>query len=278
MGAGASAQEGLTALKTASADEVRAAFSDVTDKDKARIGYALLQAERAAAGGSSSSTKPKPAAGAAEIQAAPTASAGGGGGGQGDADIPKEWGWPAEPYEPEDLKEYVKQATALTKHEEWQEQIALRTAGDATQDFMAEKAFGNVMLNKEGSGEDKDGKHHEGIDPNAYKKGRWYRFLNNKEDCHVYVHNYTRDITATRPENFTEMTDEEKKRLKKLGIYIKELPDHIEKIYDTQKVRQWLSALGHRPAQEGECEGLGREPQGYRHGHEGGQSLGRVLG
>merc|ERR1719265_877200 len=109
-------------------------------------------------------------------------------------------------------------------------------ADKALQDMMAEKVYANVLLNKEGSGEEKDGKHHEGIDPNAYLKGRWYRFLNHKEDCYVYVHNYTRDITATRPPNFTELTEEEKKRLQKLGVYIKELPDHIEKMYDKRKV------------------------------------------
>jgi hypothetical protein len=49
------------------------------------------------------------------------------------------------------------------------------------------------------------------------------------------VHNYTRDITATRPENFTDLTDEEKKRLRKLGTYIKELPREIERIYDRSK-------------------------------------------
>ena len=38
----------------------------------------------------------------------------------------------------------------------------------------------------------------------------------------VYVHNYTRDITATRPENFAELTEEEKALIKKLGVYIKE--------------------------------------------------------
>ena len=50
------------------------------------------------------------------------------------------------------------------------------------------------------------------------------RFLNAKGDCHVYVHNYTRDITATRPENFTELTEHEKKRLEKLGTFILDLP------------------------------------------------------
>ena len=36
------------------------------------------------------------------------------------------------------------------------------------------------------------------------------------------MHNYTRDITATRPENFAELTEEEKALIKKLGVYIKD--------------------------------------------------------
>ena len=36
------------------------------------------------------------------------------------------------------------------------------------------------------------------------------------------MHNYTRDITATRPENFAELSEEEKALIKKLGVYIKE--------------------------------------------------------
>lgn len=51
----------------------------------------------------------------------------------------------------------------------------------------------------------------------------------------MYVHNYTRDITAVRPENFTDLTEEEKRRLAKLGTYIKELPAEIERVYDSQK-------------------------------------------
>jgi len=74
-----------------------------------------------------------------------------------------------------------------------------------------------------------------GIDPNAYRAGRWYRFLNAKGDCHVYVHNYTRDITATRPENFTELTEHEKKRLEKLGTFILDLPSEIQRVYDKEK-------------------------------------------
>lgn len=46
-------------------------------------------------------------------------------------------------------------------------------------------------------------------------------FLRIQQD-QVYVHNYTRDITATRPENFAELTEEEKALIKKLGVYIKE--------------------------------------------------------
>merc|ERR1712232_100752 len=54
-------------------------------------------------------------------------------------------------------------------------------------------------------------------------------------DCYVFIHNYTRDITATKPENFTELSDEEKKRLKKLGTFIKEIPDLLNKIYDKEE-------------------------------------------
>ena len=36
------------------------------------------------------------------------------------------------------------------------------------------------------------------------------------------MHNYTRDITATRPENFAELSEEEKALIKKLGVYIKD--------------------------------------------------------
>eukprot|EP00401_Gymnodinium_catenatum_P076567 CAMPEP_0117537130 /NCGR_PEP_ID=MMETSP0784-20121206/41807_1 /TAXON_ID=39447 /ORGANISM="" /LENGTH=333 /DNA_ID=CAMNT_0005333709 /DNA_START=71 /DNA_END=1072 /DNA_ORIENTATION=+ len=149
--------------------------------------------------------------------------------------IPEEWGWPKQPYEPEDLKEYVVDATKPTAEEKWDAQLEARALDSKLEDHMNEKVYANVLLNKEGTGEAKEGRHHQGIDPNAYKKGRWYRFLNHKGDCHVYVHNYTRDITATRPDNFTDLTDEEKRRLKQLGVYIKELPREIERVYDKQK-------------------------------------------
>ena len=48
-------------------------------------------------------------------------------------------------------------------------------------------------------------------------------FLGSTGACRkVYVHNYTRDITATRPENFAELTEEEKALIRKLGTYIKD--------------------------------------------------------
>eukprot|EP00927_Polykrikos_kofoidii_P078464 TRINITY_DN75284_c0_g1_i1.p1 TRINITY_DN75284_c0_g1~~TRINITY_DN75284_c0_g1_i1.p1 ORF type:complete len:367 (-),score=89.18 TRINITY_DN75284_c0_g1_i1:91-1110(-) len=150
-------------------------------------------------------------------------------------EIPEEWGWPKTPYEPEDLKEFVLFTTQQTSQEKWDAQLEARALDSKLEDHIAEKAFANLLLNKEGTGEAKDGKVHEGIDPNTYKAGRWYRFLNHKGDCHVYVHNYTRDVTAARPENFMDLTDEEKRRLQKLGTYIKELPNEINKVYDHQK-------------------------------------------
>jgi hypothetical protein len=147
-------------------------------------------------------------------------------------DIPEEWGWPKKPYEPENLKEFVYTTTQPTLQENWDASLEARAIDSKLEDFIAEKAFANLLLNKEGTGEERK---EWGIDPNAYKKGRWYRFLNYKGDCYVYVHNYTRDITANRPENFTDLTEEEKRRLKKLGTYIKELPREIEDIYKRKK-------------------------------------------
>mmetsp|Transcript_25789 Transcript_25789/g.58748 ORF Transcript_25789/g.58748 Transcript_25789/m.58748 type:complete len:332 (+) Transcript_25789:67-1062(+) len=155
--------------------------------------------------------------------------------GSADESIPEEWGWPKAPYEPEDLKEYVYATTQSTQQEKWDEQLEARALDSKLEDHIAEKAFANLMLNKEGTGDAKTGGHHDGIDPNCYKGGRWYRYLNYKGDCYVYVHNYTRDITAVRPANFTDLTDEEKKRLAKLGTFIKELPREIERVYDNQK-------------------------------------------
>mmetsp|Transcript_106288 Transcript_106288/g.342888 ORF Transcript_106288/g.342888 Transcript_106288/m.342888 type:complete len:334 (-) Transcript_106288:164-1165(-) len=152
-----------------------------------------------------------------------------------DDTIPEDWGWPKTPYEPDVLREYVRTVTQPTQQEKWDSQLEARAIDSKLEDHIAEKAFANLMLNKEGTGEAKDSNHHRGIDPNAYKKGRWYRFLNHKGDCYVYVHNYTRDVTATRPENFADLTDEEKKQLDKLGVFIMELPRAIERVYDNQK-------------------------------------------
>jgi len=153
----------------------------------------------------------------------------------GAEDIPEDWGWPKEPFEPEDLRLYVLEETKPTTQEAWDEALAARSLDAKKEDFVAEKAFANLLLNKEGTGEARTGGVYEGIHPNAYKKGKWYRFLNHKGDCYVYVHNYTRNITATRPDNFAELTAEEKKFLKKLGIYIKEIPSEIERVYKQEK-------------------------------------------
>ncbi|CAE7744915.1 RE1 [Symbiodinium sp. KB8] len=151
----------------------------------------------------------------------------------GDEDeIPPSWGWPKEPYDPEALRLYVLEATKPTQQESWDEALAARSIDGKKEDFVEEKAFANLLLNKEGTGEAKKDR---GIDPHAYEKGKWYRFLNYKGDCYVYVHNHTRDITATRPENFAELTEEEKALIKKLGTYIKEVPVEIERVYTKEK-------------------------------------------
>lgn len=154
--------------------------------------------------------------------------------GSADDEIPEEWGWPKIPYEPEDLKEFVHVATQATHQEQWDAQLEARALDSKLEDHIAEKAFANLLLNKEGTGDAKDSVHHLGIDPNCYKKGRWYRYLNHSGECYVYVHNYTRAITASRPDNFKDLTEEEKARVAKLGVYIKELPREIERIYDNQ--------------------------------------------
>ncbi|CAE7931666.1 CDC2 [Symbiodinium necroappetens] len=147
-------------------------------------------------------------------------------------EIPPSWGWPKEPYDPEALRLYVLEATKPTQQESWDEALAARSIDGKKEDFVEEKAFANLLLNKEGTGEAKKDR---GIDPHAYEKGKWYRFLNYKGDCYVYVHNHTRDITATRPENFAELTEEEKALIKKLGTYIKEVPVEIERVYTKEK-------------------------------------------
>lgn len=150
----------------------------------------------------------------------------------GEGDIPPEWGWPAQPHDVAVLRQYVLEYTKASKQDEWNEALAARSVGGTQEDHVAERAFANLLLNKEGTGEEKDER---GVDPNAYKAGKWYRFLNAKGDCHVYVHNYTLGITASKPDNFNELTPEEKARLKRLGVFIKELPDHLVKIYDKQQ-------------------------------------------
>mmetsp|Transcript_47891 Transcript_47891/g.113816 ORF Transcript_47891/g.113816 Transcript_47891/m.113816 type:complete len:328 (-) Transcript_47891:59-1042(-) len=150
-----------------------------------------------------------------------------------DEDIPKEWGWPEKPFDIEILKEHVLAYTKETQQELWDAQLEARAADSTLENHMEERVFANVLLNKEGTGADREGR--DGIDPNAYLKGKWYRFLNAKGNCYVYVHNYTKDVTATRPDNFKDLTDEEKKRLAKFGVFVKELPQTLERIYDTDK-------------------------------------------
>eukprot|EP00931_Biecheleriopsis_adriatica_P081771 TRINITY_DN55119_c0_g1_i1.p1 TRINITY_DN55119_c0_g1~~TRINITY_DN55119_c0_g1_i1.p1 ORF type:complete len:383 (-),score=112.40 TRINITY_DN55119_c0_g1_i1:63-1211(-) len=204
MGSGASAEVHET-LSAASGDHLVAFISELPADSKEKLKTAL------AVGGATGSDAGGP------------------------DDIPKEWGWPAEPFEPEDLRLYVLEATKPTVQEQWDEALEARAIDSKKEDFIAEKAFANLLLNKEGTGEERTGGVYDGIDPRAYTKGKWYRFLNHKGDCNVYIHNYTRHITATRPANFAELTEEEKKFLRTLGVYLKELPAEIEKVYQNEK-------------------------------------------
>lgn len=149
----------------------------------------------------------------------------------GDPDvIPASWGWPKDPYDPIVLLHWVKEHTKDSPQEQWDASLAARSL--VRDDYVSDKAYANLMLNKEGTGEQREAGVYEGIDPRAYRRGRWYKYLNFNEDCYVYVHNYTRSITASRPENFGDLTEEEKRRMRKLGVYIKELPSELEKVYD----------------------------------------------
>jgi fructose-1,6-bisphosphatase/sedoheptulose 1,7-bisphosphatase-like protein len=129
----------------------------------------------------------------------------------------------------------VLEYTSASAQDKWNAALEARTVGGSMDDHLAEKAFANVLLNKEGSGEEAERPDQKGIDPNAYLEGKWYKFMNAKGDCWVYVHNYTMDIQASQPENFTELTEEEKNRLKKLGIFIQDLPEELISIYDKQQ-------------------------------------------
>lgn len=111
-----------------------------------------------------------------------TASSAGTGTAQED-EIPASWGWPKEPFDPEALRMHVLEATKPTQQEAWDDALAARSIDAKKDDFVEEKAFANLLLNKEGTGEQKEDR---GIDHHAYEKGKWYRFLNFKGDCYVH--------------------------------------------------------------------------------------------
>lgn len=98
-------------------------------------------------------------------------------------DIPVSWGWPKEAFDPEALRMHVLEATKPTQQEAWDDALAARSIDAKKEDFVEEKAFANLLLNKEGTGEQKEDR---GIDHHAYEKGKWYRFLNFKGDCYVH--------------------------------------------------------------------------------------------
>ena len=100
----------------------------------------------------------------------------------GDEEIPASWGWPKELLDPEALRMHVLEVTKPTQQEAWDDALAARSIDGKKEDFVEEKAFANLLLNKEGTGEQKKDR---GIDHHAYEKGKWYRFLNFKGDCYV---------------------------------------------------------------------------------------------
>eukprot|EP00933_Yihiella_yeosuensis_P083700 TRINITY_DN97953_c0_g1_i1.p1 TRINITY_DN97953_c0_g1~~TRINITY_DN97953_c0_g1_i1.p1 ORF type:complete len:302 (-),score=46.12 TRINITY_DN97953_c0_g1_i1:245-1150(-) len=69
-------------------------------------------------------------------------------------------------------------------------------------------------------------------DPRAFEKGKWYRFQDASDKSYVYVHNYTLDATLTPPRNFTDLSPREKELL---GVFVKDLPDVIRRIYSVKK-------------------------------------------
>jgi len=243
MGSGASAKC-IATVTAASEQELHMFVDAMPESSRTRLTEALAASSLpsvgadATAASDSASTAGHGGNAAAAVTGTHGAGDGIGGGGcdvGGADDIPTEWGWPAEPHDASFLRQYVLAYTKASQQEEWDKALQARSVGGSFEDHLAEKAFVNLLLNKEGTGEEKEGQAHKGIDINAYEKGKWYRFLNAKGDCNVYIHNYTCDVTATKPDSFTEMTPEEKDRLKKLGVYIKDLPDHMAKVYDKQQ-------------------------------------------
>lgn len=114
-------------------------------------------------------------------------------------EIPEDWGWAQKAYLPEDLQAYAREALAAA----------------------------------EADGAEEEGcKEWPAADPRALEKGRWYRFTDPSGSRHIFVHNYTRDITGNRPQNCTELTEKEKRML---GTSITDLPYLLQRIYEQKK-------------------------------------------
>eukprot|EP00928_Gymnodinium_smaydae_P041015 TRINITY_DN27772_c0_g7_i1.p1 TRINITY_DN27772_c0_g7~~TRINITY_DN27772_c0_g7_i1.p1 ORF type:complete len:319 (-),score=54.85 TRINITY_DN27772_c0_g7_i1:99-1055(-) len=110
-------------------------------------------------------------------------------------DIPEEYGWPPKAYTLDELQVFVK-----------------------------EKLESMSLSAIEENGV---------VDAHAYEKGRWYRLAFGASGSeHVYVHNYTRELTRTRPQNCTELTEKERRLL---GTSIVELPSVLQSIYTQKK-------------------------------------------
>ena len=150
MGAGAS----LEHIKDASVEDLQLVLQDLPSDQVMQLKSAVAMLQSSGTGSASASSE----------------------------EIPAAWGWPKEPLDPEALRLHVLEATKPTQQEAWDDALAQRSIDGKKEDFVEEKAFANLLLNKEGTGEQKKDR---GIDHHAYEKGKWYRFLNFKGDCYA---------------------------------------------------------------------------------------------
>mmetsp|Transcript_74682 Transcript_74682/g.211271 ORF Transcript_74682/g.211271 Transcript_74682/m.211271 type:complete len:309 (-) Transcript_74682:31-957(-) len=123
-------------------------------------------------------------------------------------EVPESFGWPKEPYVREALAFYVDEFCKRADAESSEMSAGVQVM---KLDYVA------------------------GADPNSYKAGEWYNVMNHRGDCVLYVHNYTRDITAVRPPNFKGITEEERRVIARLGTFIQDLSSELDKVYRVQK-------------------------------------------
>ncbi|CAD7931114.1 unnamed protein product [Amoebophrya sp. A25] len=138
----------------------------------------------------------------------------------GSADGPK----PKE-YTADELEEYVKMETRAIAEKQDASKMAFKRENKGNTDDVERELFDGTAKEVQG-----------GVRPESFKTGRWYKFLNFDQSCFVYVHNLTRDITAVRPENFTEPTAEELERERKKGLPLQLLEPELAKCYSRKKI------------------------------------------